>query len=297
MLLPLMDKYGPTINWNLTGALPRGTTFTRTQASPQTTTAIGLDGSLKYFNANEPRFEYDPVTGRPLGLLYEPQRTNSYAYSNSFNSWNYSYVLKTWGATTSPDGTSNGWSIVPSTNLETHGVYASLAAGTWGLSIYAKANGCSYLYLQTEGTDEGSAYFNLATGVVESVTKATAAIKDVGNGWYRCSVVSTMTSAGYSRICVSDTGSRTYYAGNGTSGLYLFGAQIESGSSVTSYIPTSGAAATRADDALSFVVPNGVTKLRYTFDDNSTQDVVVSPGAYTVPTNLNRPHIKRIVSV
>ena len=78
-----MDKYGPTINWALTGSLPSGVTFTRTQASPQTTTAIGSDGLLKYFNANEPRFDHDPVTHEPLGLLIESQRQNVFLNSDT----------------------------------------------------------------------------------------------------------------------------------------------------------------------------------------------------------------------
>ena len=76
MLLPLMDKYGPTINWNLTGSLPCGLTFTRTQAADGTVTAFDASGSLAYYNANQPRFDYDPVTHEPLGLLIEDQRQN-----------------------------------------------------------------------------------------------------------------------------------------------------------------------------------------------------------------------------
>jgi len=67
--------------------------------------------------------------------------------------------------------------------------------------------------------------------------------------------------------------------------------------SSSSYIPTAASTATRAADACSFTIPSGVSSLRYTFDDLSTQTVSVSPGAYVVPTNLNRPIIRSIVSV
>lgn len=64
----------------------------------------------------------------------------------------------------------------------------------------------------------------------------------------------------------------------------------------TSPIRTTGTAATRNADAVSFTVPNGASKITYTFDDNSTQQVTVTPGQYTIPTNLNRPYIKSLLA-
>ena len=75
----------------------------------------------------------------------------------------------------------------------------------------------------------------------------------------------------------------------------VYGAQLETGSNVTSYIPTTTAAVTRAADSAVLTIPAGIGHLTFTFDDNTTQLVTVSAGSYTVPTNLNRPNIKRIV--
>lgn len=69
--------------------------------------------------------------------------------------------------------------------------------------------------------------------------------------------------------------------------------QIEAGSVATSPIRTTGASATRAADAASITLPAGTGRITYTFDDGSTQQVGVSPGPYTIPTNLARPYIAR----
>ena len=47
----------------------------------------------------------------------------------------------------------------------------------------------------------------------------------------------------------------SYYAGNGTSGLYMFGLQLEEQSYATSYIPTDGASATRNQEVCKDATP------------------------------------------
>lgn len=69
--------------------------------------------------------------------------------------------------------------------------------------------------------------------------------------------------------------------------------QVETGSVATLPIRTTGTAATRAADAASLTIPAGASRITYTFDDGSTQQVSVSPGAYAIPTSLNRPYIAR----
>ena len=82
------------------------------------------------------------------------------------------------------------------------------------------------------------ARFNLATGVVLSVTSgATAGIQDVGDGWYRCWITSTTVGAGTSTapLGMEDAPNQATYTGDGTSGLYVWGSQFEASSAPTGY--------------------------------------------------------------
>jgi hypothetical protein len=92
----------------------------------------------------------------------------------------------------------------------------------------------------------------LSNGTISQNTSTlTASIQSVGNGWYRC-VVSSGTSNWstiYSIIALSENGTSFIFAGDGSKGIYIWGAQAEQSSYPTSYIPTTSASATRVADA------------------------------------------------
>lgn len=102
-------------------------------------------------------------------------------------------------------------------------------------------------------------------------------------------------------IPTGDTAGRPQILSSSPTGAFdltirIYGVQVEDGLTATSPIRTTGAATvTRTADVVSVTLPARTTKVKYIFDDGSTQTVTASPGAYVVPTNLNRPQIARMV--
>jgi hypothetical protein len=205
-------------------------------------------GTLTQFAANQLRIT-------DLGLLVEDARTNLILQSQTFGTtWTQDGVSVTSDATTAPDGTTTADKIVESAANAEHRVYQNPGSGSdvgvW--SVYAKAAGRSWISL-SQGAGSHYVFFDLTNGVVGSsggdFTNIT--IEALANGWYRCSAYKTSaTSFFVIALQSSDVGSsfNTGYLGNGTSGVYLWGAQFEVSTFVSSYIPTTSAAATRAKD-------------------------------------------------
>jgi hypothetical protein len=211
--------------------------------------------STAYFG---PRFDYDPVTLAPKGLLIEEQRTNLVLQSEAFNDAGWSKTGSTITANTiaAPDGALTSDKLVEDTSNGFHSVGRNetvVSGVTYALSIYLKAG--ERTEVSVLGRFSGSwvvrpsAIVNLASGTISSSTGAApATITAVGNGWYRVTIVGTTntTSAGF-QVDIRSGGTQSY-TGDGTSGLYIWGAQIEAGAFATSYIPTTTATATRAAD-------------------------------------------------
>lgn len=206
-----------------------------------------------------PRFDYDPVTLSPRGFLVEEQRTNLRVYSEQFDNaaWAKDSCTISADAAVSPSGATNADKVV-SNNATTQtgiGQTFTAAAAVYTASFYVKAAEVQFVQLLWSSTASTEyANFDLSAGTVTQST-GTARIMAAGNGWYRISLTSTLAAVSANAFCWmigSGTAARAAtYAGNGTNGFLVWGAQSELGSFATSYIPTVASQVTRtADDAV-----------------------------------------------
>jgi hypothetical protein len=279
----------PTLNSDdENGAFGPAIEFTR----GSTATFTGSNGLIQSAAINAPRFDYDPITLAGKGLLIEEARANLFLQSNNFGTnWgNASVLTLTPNATASPDGASNGWSLVPAASLAFWRINqnVSVVSGTtYTLSVYAKANGYNFVRFEPSYTtaSQGVASFDLVNGTISTVAgNTTASITNVGNGWYRCSssFISTTTGGGVNYFYPAPFNNSANYTGNGTSGIFLYGAQLEAGAFASSYIPTTTATVTRSADVAQITGSNFTSFYNQSAGTLFANAVTNAPNAYSL---------------
>ncbi len=245
--------------------------ITRTRAS----TALYWNGSsFLTAGVDESRLAVDPETGRS-GVLVEEARTNTINY------WNSSTAGQTWvNVGTHLSSTAGAADFMGGNDANT----AADAVNTTGESFYQKTSAGSFaagttvtysvwilpvalpasvfgLQMYANGTADGVlADFNVSNDTVGLINRGTgsgavATSVTYPGGWRRYSItgiVSTVTMADTRvRITIG-----SYARVSGTTRFLWYGSQLEEGGTVTTPIPTTGAAATRAQDVLTITGTN-----------------------------------------
>jgi hypothetical protein len=260
--------------------------FTQEVLDPRITFSRGSIGTrvnrnrlIETVSANTPRFDYNPVTGECKGLLIEESRANLFTYSEDFSNsvWakNNSFINS--NVTIAPDGTLTADKLIGNSGVKirqsTYYQYVSVTSGTtYTFSLFLKAAERRYISMWFDNLNVSqnayygaSDYIDLQTGT--NVTGTAVKIIPYPNGWYRCYVTGTptVTTATFIfQIAIgtannyNDVGaSNTFkYTGDGTSGIYIWGAQVEQGSFPTSYIPTAASTVTRSADLVDMTGTN-----------------------------------------
>mgnify|MGYP005990343379 CR=1 FL=1 len=270
----LYPNQRPTLNLNFARSktLDSRITFSRGGCAG---TYVGSNGLIKTAAVDEPRFDHDPVTGDCRGLLIEELRTNYNFYSNDFSNAHYTNVYNnlTETNTTAPDGSNDAISfgegvaspmaINPAVSTQTFtsstaSVYVKVFGSRRYFAIREVKTSNNWVRAVFDCTGEGS--FQTVEGDVVTRTGFTPYIKNVGNGWYRCSLNVTYSTAQqvgfYFNPSDTDTGGGVTNSGYGSatasptagSGFVLWGYQQEAGGFPTSLIPTSGSTCTRNAD-------------------------------------------------
>ena len=255
--------------------------FTVTRAT--TATRVNASGLIESVASGIPRLDYfasDGTVGCPA-LLVEPSAQNLVFHSSDWTSnWNGgsssgTTVITNSAISLAPDGTATANEIYPTSGNTFH-VRASnsttavtYVSGTvYTQSAFFKAGvgvgtRIQLTYTSARFSQNGYANFDLIAGTVLVVSGTTAdtnraaRIESYGNGWYRCSYSATCTSAGTGvgvipgLISASGDTRNPSFSGTVTDYLLGWGAQLETGSVATSYIPTTTATVTRNADVVS----------------------------------------------
>jgi hypothetical protein len=215
--------------------------------------------------ANQPRFDFDPISGECRGLLIEEQRTNLIVGSNSFGGGSADCGI-TASAAVSPDGTTNASKIFEKTT-NNYKIYTTLftavAGTTYCGSVFVKAGERKTMYFKMSQSGDavnGILNFNMSTGRITGTggSPVNYGVIPYPNGWYRIYVTftPTVTSCSLQIFVRNDTSGALTYQGDGSSGFYAYGMQVEAGAFPTSYIPTTASTVTRSADNASMTGTN-----------------------------------------
>lgn len=248
------------LNFALAKVVDPRITFTRSS----TATRVNKYGLVEVVPANVGRIDFNPSTLDCNGLLMEEQRTNLLTYSAQFDNaaWSKTNSTITANAIAAPDGTATADKVVESVATGPHDVRCVITADpsiAYTQSIYVKSAGRTKGELQLFGNGGGSTVvFDLvagtatASGTYGGWSSSYATIINAGNGWFRVTHTATTNvdlTFFYASFGLENAAGTGSYTGDGVSGVYLWGAQVEAGAFPTSYIPTTSSQITRSNDA------------------------------------------------
>jgi hypothetical protein len=237
--------------------------------------------------------------------------TNYVPNSQNFSGWNgpgNTYSIS--NTVPAPDGTFTATLAIPSTTNNYKGLSYGITFNSPGtLSLFVKPSG-TYTFFSLSNGPNSTTYFNLSAGTTSGPGPgwASSSITPYPNGWYRLSVTQTSTQSWGTLYIQLENNSQSYtFAGDGVSGYYIWGAQLEINLTPTIYKPTNASGgplyntAQKIDsnsnvyiagayDEITFNPTSGVTKNIFKSSNNLSNGTYWAVNNVTVaPTNILAP--------
>lgn len=259
-------------------------TYTRSSTAME----FNQTGTLVQTGVNTPRIDFDPLTLAIKGFLVEEAKTNLLTRTNSKLAWAALGAISVQlDGTRFIDGVQPMMRLVESLDLNRTVHTAQLtgvsipADSTHTISFFAKSAGRGIRLELSNGwaaPDWPNIYVNLKDFTFTTNGGVVGAVKPMGGGMCRISLTVTRGSTPWNGTLVfrpfDDTKDVTY-VGDGVSGLYIGGFQIETGTVMTSYIPSTDTFTSRSTTATYFdsnkvlktASVNEARSLAYDWDD------------------------------
>lgn len=254
--------------------------------------------TLQTAAVNQARFDYDPTTLLPRGLLLEESRTNLITNSEDFGSWTVggtaTVVVNNAAA---PNGamTADTLTLPNNAAIFRSSLFSVAAGAAHAFSVYAKKNTGNFImqFRNSGGTQSVLATVNTNTGTITAGSATSGTLLAVfvrpGPGGYdRYVMLASLAVAEVNNARVGVSGA------TGLGNPVVWGAQLELGSNESSYISTDSSANVRAADVATIVVPSGFTTLTYGYDDGTSSQETVGVGPHTIPTPIAPKRVKTI---
>lgn len=262
------DCNGVTRTGNVTMARPQLQYGTRVSSR-----VYLANSSTSAANTNTPRFDYDPTTLTPRGLLIEGSSDNQIRNSNDI------YTAGYWGNSagisatqdttiTDPSGGTTTCKIVKSAGVQY--VVRSQVIPTFTVPANSTVNLTASVWLRMDGAGQVSPYLGIydaagaSFGTRAGATVSNSAVTiDSGSaavaaytfgsvtGWVRCSVSRSFTNSTASPVTFTQLSIYIYpnQVNTNAATIYAWGAQVESGVGPSSLIPTGASQGSRAADS------------------------------------------------
>jgi len=258
-----------------------------------TTTAVSTPRTAAYLPDSNGNF----ISAGPL--LLEDAGTNFLTYSELFTGWSVNQLVPSTASVAAPDGSPTVQLFTEDNTTNVHRIFLASTTGnlTHTHSVFVKnASGTRRVYLSSDDAFGARQIltFDLQTGTLASNSGGWTDpfITAYPNGWYR--IGGTITDDGVTTLFIVGLRDDALisYLGDGTSGIYVWGAQLEANPYPTSYIPTQGSTGTRAADVSTSAATTVFESDWYRQDEgtvfcDSTRQFTVPTGKFPVVSSLN----------